>query len=126
MPQPFSDDALDICAADGPPALPPGGDTIERDGTRLWFASWGQGAAVLLLHGGMGNASNFGHQVPALLDAGYRVIVMYSRGHAPEANRVAKALDISQVKLETSDIASVAAGAPVSVIVGEDNASSTP
>ncbi|QQR41021.1 alpha/beta fold hydrolase [Devosia rhizoryzae] len=81
MPQPFSDDALDIFAADGPPALPPGGDTIERDGTRLWFASWGQGPAVLLLHGGMGNANNFGHQVPALLDAGYQVIVMDSRGH---------------------------------------------
>ena len=53
-------------------------------------------------------------------------VVMFSRGHAPEAHRVAKALGISQVKLETSDIASVAAGAPVSVIVGEDNASSTP
>jgi hypothetical protein len=53
-------------------------------------------------------------------------VVMFSRGHAPEAQRVAKALGISQVKLETSDIASVAAGAPVSVIVGEDNASSTP
>jgi hypothetical protein len=53
-------------------------------------------------------------------------VVMFSRGHAPEADRVAKALGISQVKLETSDIASVAAGAPVSVIVGEDNASSTP
>lgn len=53
-------------------------------------------------------------------------VVMFSRGHAPEAHRVAKALGISKVKLETSDIASVAAGAPVSVIVGEDNASSTP
>jgi hypothetical protein len=53
-------------------------------------------------------------------------VVMFSRGHAPEANRVAKALGISKVKLETADIASVAAGAPVSVIVGEDNASSTP
>jgi hypothetical protein len=53
-------------------------------------------------------------------------VVMFSRGHAPEAHRVAKALGISEVKLETSDIASVAAGAPVSVIVGEDNASSTP
>ena len=51
---------------------------------------------------------------------------MFSRGHAPEGHRVAKALGISKVKLETSDIASVAAGAPVTVIVGEDNASSSP
>jgi LytR cell envelope-related transcriptional attenuator len=53
-------------------------------------------------------------------------VVMYSRGHAPEGHRVAKALGISKVKLETPDIASVAAGAPVTVIVGEDNASSIP
>jgi hypothetical protein len=53
-------------------------------------------------------------------------VVMFSRGRAPEGHRVAKALGISQVKLETTDIASVAAGAPVTVIVGEDNASSSP
>lgn len=81
MLKPFSDDGLEIFADEGPPALPPGGEMIERDGTRLWFASWGSGPAVLLLHGGMGNANNFGHQVPGLLDAGYRVIVMDSRGH---------------------------------------------
>jgi len=51
-------------------------------------------------------------------------IVMFERGHAPEARKVAKALDISQVKLMTPDIESVSGGAPVSVIVGEDNASS--
>lgn len=53
-------------------------------------------------------------------------VVMFSRGHAPEGHRVAKALGIARVKLETSDIASVAAGAPVTVVVGEDNASSSP
>lgn len=51
-------------------------------------------------------------------------IVMFDRGHAPEARKVAKALDISQVKLMTPDIESVSGGAPVSVIVGEDNAAS--
>jgi hypothetical protein len=49
-------------------------------------------------------------------------IVMFERGHAPEAGKVAKALDISQVKLMSADIESVSGGAPVSVIVGEDNA----
>lgn len=51
-------------------------------------------------------------------------IVMFERGHAPEARKVAKALGISKVKLMTPDIESVSAGAPVSVIVGEDNAAS--
>jgi hypothetical protein len=49
-------------------------------------------------------------------------VVMFQRGSAPEARRVASALEISQVRLMTSDIASVSGGAPVSVIVGEDNA----
>jgi len=50
-------------------------------------------------------------------------VVMFERGHAPEARRVAAALDISEVRLMTPEIASVSGGAPVSVIVGEDNAS---
>lgn len=49
-------------------------------------------------------------------------LVMFERGHAPEARKVAKALDISKVKLMSADIESVSGGAPVSVIVGEDNA----
>jgi len=77
----FQDDGLERFAADGPPALPAGGAFVERDGARLWFARFGAGPAVLLLHGGMGNANNFGHQVPALIEAGYSVVVMDSRGH---------------------------------------------
>ncbi|MEX2107544.1 MAG: LytR C-terminal domain-containing protein [Solirubrobacterales bacterium] len=53
-------------------------------------------------------------------------IVMFKRGSAPEARRVAKALEISQVELMTSEIAAASGGAKVSVIVGEDNASSAP
>lgn len=77
----FQDDDLDLFAMDGPPALPAGGDILERDGARVWLASFGEGPAVLLLHGGMGNSNNFGHQVPALVEAGYRVVVIDSRGH---------------------------------------------
>jgi hypothetical protein len=50
-------------------------------------------------------------------------VVMFDRGSAPEAQRVARTLGISRVRLMTSDIAAVSGGAPVSVIVGEDNAS---
>jgi hypothetical protein len=49
-------------------------------------------------------------------------VVMFDRGHAPEARKVAKAMGIAEVRLMTSDIESVSGGAPVSVIVGEDNA----
>jgi hypothetical protein len=50
-------------------------------------------------------------------------VVMFERGHAPEARRVAKELAIRRVRLITPEIGSVSGGAPVSVVVGEDNAS---
>lgn len=49
-------------------------------------------------------------------------VVMFERGHAPEARRVASALGISEARLMTADIAAVSGGAPVAVVVGEDNA----
>lgn len=75
------DDHLVRFAAQGLPSLPGGGQILEHDGARIWFADFGAGPAVVLLHGGMGNADNFGYQVPALMAAGYRVVVMDTRGH---------------------------------------------
>jgi hypothetical protein len=49
-------------------------------------------------------------------------IVMFSRGHKPEARRVAKNLRIPMVRLMTPDIRDVSGGSTVSVVVGEDNA----
>lgn len=49
-------------------------------------------------------------------------VVMFRPGSAPEARRVAAALGISEVEPMTAEISSVSGGAPVSVVVGEDNA----
>ncbi len=49
-------------------------------------------------------------------------VVMFKRGYAPEAHRVAAALGISKVRLMTSDIASVSGNAQAAAIVGEENA----
>lgn len=78
----MNDDDLTLFAADGV-ALPLGGveSFVENDGARIWFASYGAGPAVILLHGGMGHSGNFGKQVDAIVDAGYRVVVVDSRGH---------------------------------------------
>jgi pimeloyl-ACP methyl ester carboxylesterase len=54
---------------------------MAHDGAEIWYASYGAGPAVVLLHGGMGNAGNWGYQVPALVEAGYRAVVIDSRGH---------------------------------------------
>jgi len=48
---------------------------------RLYFASFGKGITVILLHGGMGNGTNWAHQVEALVSAGYNPIVVDTRGH---------------------------------------------
>ncbi len=77
------------------------GDKVERKGFTL-------GAVT-------NSASSFGESV-----------VMYARGSAPEARRVARSLDIPDVRLRTIEIAEASGRAPVSVVVGEDNASSAP
>lgn len=49
-------------------------------------------------------------------------VVMFTRGHKPEAKVVARQLGISELELMSGEIESAAAGADVAVIVGEDNA----
>lgn len=76
------DDDLIQFDATGPAPLPPAARRgfVENDGANIWFASFGKGSAVVLLHGGMGNATNWGFQVPTLVDAGYTAVVIDSRG----------------------------------------------
>jgi pimeloyl-ACP methyl ester carboxylesterase len=50
------------------------------NGIRIWYATFGQGEPVILLHGGLANSNYWGNQVRAL-EAHYRVVVMDSRGH---------------------------------------------
>jgi non-heme chloroperoxidase len=77
-----TDDDLQDFAAHGL-ALPPGGAEgfVSHDGARIWHASYGAGNPVILLHGGLGHSGNWGKQVPALVEAGCRAIVIDSRGH---------------------------------------------
>jgi pimeloyl-ACP methyl ester carboxylesterase len=77
------DDDLSRFAAEGATPLPDTTDQghIEHDGARIWYASYGSGPPVILLHGGLGHSGNWGYQVPALIGSGYRAIVIDSRGH---------------------------------------------
>ena len=83
MNAPITDDDLVRFDTQGGTPLPPA-DTeawLDHDGARIWHASFGHGPPVVLLHGGLGHGGNWGNQVPALLAAGYRAIVIDSRGH---------------------------------------------
>jgi pimeloyl-ACP methyl ester carboxylesterase len=77
----FRDDDLEKFATDGAPPLPSPTAYVENESARIWYAAFGAGPPVILLHGGLGHSGNWGHQVPALTGAGYRVVLIDSRGH---------------------------------------------
>lgn len=79
----FRDDDLTKFEADGAAPLPLADEQgyTENDGARIWYAAYGSGQPVILLHGGMGNSGNWGYQVPELVGNGYRAVVIDSRGH---------------------------------------------
>lgn len=83
IPEPFADDDLTRFERDGTPPLPAQAQIgrVTHDGAEIWFASIGEGQPVILLHGGLGHSGNWAHQVPAMVAAGYRAIVIDSRGH---------------------------------------------
>ncbi len=63
--------ALPVATRSGVLALPHGG---------IWFAQFGQGPSVLLLHGGLGHSAYWAHQIRALAPH-FTVTVMDTRGH---------------------------------------------
>ncbi len=77
------DDDLLTFAARGAAPLPVANEHghVLHDGARIWYATYGAGPPVILLHGGLGHSGNWGFQVPALVAAGRRVVLIDSRGH---------------------------------------------
>jgi pimeloyl-ACP methyl ester carboxylesterase len=64
------------------PALPKAehSGVAAVNGIRLWYAVFGHGDPVILVHGGLANSDYWGLQVPVLA-RGYQVVVLDSRGH---------------------------------------------
>lgn len=85
------------------------------------------GTAVEGLAGTYGNmVERRGYQLGAVTNSRSSFtdsVVMFQAGDGREAHRVADSLEISRVRPMTSEIASLSAGAPVAVVIGEDNAS---
>jgi pimeloyl-ACP methyl ester carboxylesterase len=77
------DDNLELFEAQGAAPLAATNDCgyVEHDGVRIWYATYGSGAPVILLHGGLGHSGNWGYQVPMLVGLGYRAVLIDSRGH---------------------------------------------
>src|ERR671929_57689 len=79
----MQDDELTRFETEGAAPLPDTNEQgyVEHNGARIWYAAYGSGSPVILLHGGLGHSGNWGYQVPALVRSGYRAIVIDSRGH---------------------------------------------
>jgi pimeloyl-ACP methyl ester carboxylesterase len=77
------DDDLENFEAQGAEPLPVTNDRgyVDHDGARIWYATYGSGSPVILLHGGLGHSGNWGYQVPSLVSSGHRAVLIDSRGH---------------------------------------------
>ena len=64
------------------PPMPKASETGMADvnGIKLYYAIYGSGEPLLMLHGGLGHSDVWGNQIPAFA-AKYRVIAVDSRGH---------------------------------------------
>ena len=125
------DDELVKFEAEGAESLP---DTesqgyVENEGASIWYASYGSGSPVILLHGGLGNSGNWGYQIPALMENGYCPIVIDSRGHGRStrneqpysyelmASDVLKVMD--KLKIENAAFIGWSDGACIALILGD-------
>ena len=67
------------------PELPPAtvAGPVHVNDIEMWRAEFGpkDGRPVVMVHGGLANANYFGRVIPFLVDAGFRVIAVDSRGH---------------------------------------------
>jgi pimeloyl-ACP methyl ester carboxylesterase len=66
-----------------PPPMPSAAQSgfAPVNGIRMYYATYGQGSPVLLIHGGLAHADLWANQIAPLVAAGHRVIVANSRGH---------------------------------------------
>src|SRR5271165_3400570 len=64
------------------PSLPKADESgyAPVNGIKIWYAEFGSGTPIILLHGGLANSNYWGKLIPAL-SSHHRIIVMDSRGH---------------------------------------------
>jgi pimeloyl-ACP methyl ester carboxylesterase len=88
---------------------------IDANGIRIYYATYGEGPPVVLLHGGLANADYWGNQIPALA-LRRTVIAMDSRGHG----RSTRSLRPLGYDLMADDVVALmdALGIPKADIVG--------
>jgi pimeloyl-ACP methyl ester carboxylesterase len=115
-----------------PPAMPKATDSgfVEAGGAQIYWARFGKGDPVILLHGGMGNGDHWANQVPALAEK-LSVIAIDSRGQGRSTRSKDKpsydqmATDVIAVmdalKLEKAAIVGWSDGGEIALKLGVSN-----
>ena len=93
---------------------------VQANGIRMRIAEMGSGPLVVLVHGWPESWYSWRHQLPALADAGYRVVAPDMRGYG----QTDKPADVEDYDIHhlTADIAGLvdALGEKTAVLVGHD------
>lgn len=77
--------------------------SVEHAGLELVAWSWGEGEAVLLLHGWESRASHFAAFVQPLLNAGYRVIALDAPAHGESQGQITDVMDFGRALVDAVD-----------------------
>ena len=93
--------------------------TITTPNVTFHALEAGTGPLVLCLHGFPDDARSWRHQVPALVEAGYRVVTPFMRGYAPTSQPADGRFDAMALG---EDVAALleALGAEDAVVIGHD------
>jgi len=84
--------------------------TVAADGGPLSLYSWGQGPAVLLLHGWNGRATQMGAFAAPLLQAGYRAVALDAPAHGRSPGNSTTIFQIIDAVNRTADAVGPLAG----------------
>jgi pimeloyl-ACP methyl ester carboxylesterase len=121
------------------PELPPAtvAGPVHVNDIEMWRAEFGprDGKPVIMVHGGLANANYFGRVIPFLVDEGFHVVAVDSRGHGrstrsaqpysyePMASDVVAMLDA--LRVPKADLVGWSDGGIIG-IVGRDHRRRTP
>lgn len=88
-----------------------------RDGTRLYVKSWGQGPAVVLIHGWPLNSDSWDPVMHALAQAGYRAIAYDRRGFG-RSDQPGHGYDYNTFAEDLADVLEATDARPGATLVG--------
>ncbi|GAA3229943.1 alpha/beta hydrolase [Actinocorallia longicatena] len=96
--------------------------TIKANGLEFGYLSAGSptGPLALLLHGFPDTPHTWRHLMPALAEAGYRVVAPYMRGYAPTSVPSDGAYQTGALASDANALHEALGGGPDSVIIGHD------